>query len=400
MTPPALSQAPNPKSQTPGLSPFILIMKTAFVCSPDYSQFHYGDHHPLKIYRLRLTYELIKAYGGLDWPSVKVITAPYASLEELELFHQPDYLQVLEAADRGEEGRWFYSHGLGPGDNPVFPGMYRWSQLVAGGSLEAARQVLSGEGEIAFHMGGGLHHALPSRAAGFCYVNDAAVAIAYLVKQGKRVAYIDIDAHHGDGVQWAFYSNNRVLTLSFHETGAMLFPGTGFQEELGEGEGLGFSANVPLPPLCHDEAFIWAFKEVAPPLIKAFRPDIIVTQLGVDSFVDDPLTHLQFTLGGFLAAVQEMKSWGLPWVALGGGGYKVSNVARAWAGAWGVMNGMTLPESPPEVFWERIGHYGSEFQKAGDPYNGPSAKIQDQVIEETKRSVARLKQLIFPYHGL
>lgn len=374
-------------------------MKTAFVCSPDYAQFHYGEHHPLKVYRLKLTYELIKAYGGLNLPQAKVVAAPYASPEEMELFHRRDYLEVLQAAERGEKGLWFYNHGLGPGDNPVFPGIYRWSQLVAGGSLEATRLVLTGEVDCAFHMGGGLHHAMPSRASGFCYVNDAAVAIAYLVKQGKRVAYVDIDAHHGDGVQWAFYNSDRVLTLSFHETGEMLFPGTGFQQELGEGPGLGYAANVPLPPLCHDEAFLWAFKEVAPPLIKAFRPDIIVTQLGVDSFWDDPLAHLGFTLQGFLEALAEIKSWGLPWVALGGGGYKVSNVARAWAAAWGLMNDKNFSGPVPAAFRESLGLRAGEWEEAQEP-PPPAGHIYDRVMEETQISVALLKQLLFPYHGL
>jgi len=183
-----------------------------------------------------------------------------------------------------------------------------------------------------------LHHAMRSKASGFCYINDPAVAINFLLKQGKRVAYVDIDAHHGDGVQAAFYDTDKVLTISLHESGEFLFPGTGFPEDSGAGQGRGYSINLPFPPDTGDELFTRGFEEIAPSFIQAYKPDILVTQLGVDTFASDPITHLRLTTNGFETMVKRFRSFGLPWVALGGGGYDPDNVKRAWTLAWAIMN--------------------------------------------------------------
>src|SRR5208337_3210667 len=197
-----------------------------------------------------------------------------------------------------------------------------------------------------------LHHAGRMRAAGFCYINDIDIAIADLVRKGRRIAYIDIDVHHGDGVQEAFYGTDRVLTISLHESGETLFPGTGFETEIGEGEGRGYSVNIPMPPSSDDELFVYAFDEVVPSLLKKFKPDIVVSQLGVDSFITDPLTHLKYTTNGFCEVVGKIKELSPRWIALGGGGYDVTNVAKAWTLAWAIMNEVDLPNALPEAFLE------------------------------------------------
>ncbi len=325
-------------------------MKTAFLYSDGLVKFDYGHDHPLKIFRLKLARDLMASCGLLN-PAVTTTVEPRAAdVDDLLLFHDIDYIEMLKTVNKGIAVPGMKYFGLGPGDNPVFKGVFDWSRLVAGASLQAAAIVDSGEADIAFSISGGLHHAHASSASGFCYVNDPVIAILSLVRKGRRVAYIDIDAHHADGVQEAFYSTDSVLTISFHETGETLFPGTGFEGEIGEGEGRGYSLNIPLPPFSDDELFLHAFNEIVPYAIDRFRPDIVVSQLGVDSFRSDPLTHLNYTTNGFCAAVEEIRKISGRWVALGGGGYDIANVARAWTLAWAVMNDKVISDEVPDDF--------------------------------------------------
>jgi len=212
-------------------------MKTAFIYSDDFAKYDYGPEHPLKPVRLKLTHDLIRAYGLFSLPDVHVVEAKPAEEDDLLLYHTRDYIEMLKAANSGLEIPGEERYGLGFGDNPVFEGVFEWSRLVTGASLQAAGLVDSGEVPIAFNISGGLHHALASRASGFCYINDPVIVISSLLKKGRRVVYIDIDAHHGDGVQEAFYRTDKVLTISLHESGRYLFPGTGFESETGEEEG-------------------------------------------------------------------------------------------------------------------------------------------------------------------
>jgi len=329
-------------------------MKTALIYSDDFSRFSYGSSHPLKPFRLKLTYELIKACGLLAPDDPRVIVPAPAKREDLLTFHSAEYIDMLEASNSGRELPGAAAYGLGYGDNPVFPGMFDWSLLVAGASLLAAHLVDSGEAGIAFNISGGLHHAQANRASGFCYINDPVLAIMLLVARGRRVAYIDIDAHHGDGVQAAFYDMDKVLTISLHETGETLFPGTGFERQTGEGTGRGYSVNIPLPLGAGDELFVRAFAEAVPQRIERFRPDVIVSQLGVDTFRSDPLAHLNITTEGFCTMVRMIKSLAPKWVALGGGGYDVTNVARAWTLAWAIMNDVQAPDEIPTSFLQRF----------------------------------------------
>ena len=373
---------------------------TAFIYSPRYLDFDYGQGHPLRNLRLELTYDLISACELLPLPSARCLDPEPATEDELLLFLLPDYLRVLKVADAGQTPAAALRYGLGTPDNPILPGIYRWSALVAGASLLAMRLVDSGEVSRAFNISGGLHHAGPGRASGFCYINDAALIIADLCRRGRRIAYVDIDVHHGDGVQWAFYDTDQVLTLSIHESGDTLFPGTGFVGELGVGKGEGYSVNVPLPPAADDEIFLWAFNEVIPPLVEAFRPDILVTQLGIDSHKTDPLSHVGISLRAFVQMVRRLKELCGRWVALGGGGYDLRNVPRAWTAAWAIMNDREPPAMLPESFLAR--HKGIGFGDAAFMDN-PSiidGSTKARAWEAVRQEVGRLKRLVFPRHGI
>jgi len=371
-------------------------MKTAFIYTDAYLDYDYGPTHPLRVIRLKLTYELIRAYGLLDLPSVKFIHTLKADEEDLALFHSREYLDILKEANDGYWGGDAYSYGLGPGDNPIFPGLYNWSLLTTGATVQAVDFVASGEGEMAFNIAGGLHHAMRSRASGFCYVNDPVIGILKLINRGKRVAYIDIDAHHGDGVQKAFYQTDQVLTISLHESGYSLFPGSGFEYEIGEGEGEGYSVNLPFLPYTDDEVYLWAFEEIVPPLIRAFQPDVVVTQLGVDTFYNDPLTNLHLSIFGFEKVVRRIKDLAQRWVALGGGGYDVSNVARAWTLAWAVMNGIELSEELPGSYLEKAAGVGIYEKKLrGGLKSSPHSERKD-IRTEAERVANYIKETVFP----
>ncbi len=324
-------------------------MKKAFIYSDSFGAFSYGGGHPMRPARLKATFDLINSLSLLDGPDIELIEARTATDAEILTFHTPDYLKTLKLADSGitpDEGP---AHALGLGDNPVFKGVFEWSALGSGASIQAAELVCSGKARVAFNIAGGLHHAMADHASGFCYLNDPVLAINYLLSQNKRVAYVDIDAHHGDGVERAFFDSDRVLTISIHESGQYLFPGTGNAKDIGIGEGRGYSINLPLPPNAGDKLFVEGFRKIVPRFIDAFKPDILVTQLGVDTMKSDPITHLQLTTNGFEEMIRIFKGMEIPWVALGGGGYDLSNVARSWTLAWAEMAskdvGDLLPES-------------------------------------------------------
>ena len=367
-------------------------MKTAFIYSDEFARFDYGASHPLKLVRLQLTYELVRACGLLAPSDPRVRKPLPARVEDLLAFHTREYVGVLQASNDGAEAPGAEEHGLGPGDNPVFKGLFDGSLLVAGASLLAARLVDDGEAEIAFNIAGGLHHARASQASGFCYINDPVLAIKALVTRGRRVAYIDIDAHHGDGVQAAFYDTDRVLTISLHESGRFLFPGTGFEQELGEGPGKGCSVNIPLPPEADDEVFVHAFVGTVPALIEQFKPDIIVSQLGVDAFRSDPLAHLNITTNGFCEILKVIKSLARKWVALGGGGYDIANVARAWTLAWAVMNDEKAPDEIPENFLRRYADSGFQGGKLRDEPFVITGKGKEAMMKEADRVIKFIRE--------
>jgi len=334
-------------------------MKTAFVYTDKYFAYDYGFQHPLKIERLRLTYMLCKAYDLFRFSHTRVVETEAASESDLLRFHAADYLDALKRAGSGQITHAF-EYGLGPGDNPVFPGMWEWSLLHTGASLQCARLVCEEGVSVAFNIAGGLHHAHAAQASGFCYVNDPVLAIYSLLDRGLRVMYLDVDAHHGDGVQWAFYDDPRVLTVSFHQDGRTLFPGTGGVEETGKGAAKGYAVNVPLLPGTDGDVFWEGFSAGVPRLMDRFAPDVVVSQLGVDTFLEDPLAGLELTTNGFFKVIRYLRDHAPAWVALGGGGYNLSNVARAWTLAWAEMNGDTPSDEIPEELARLLGSGGNK----------------------------------------
>ncbi len=367
-------------------------MKTAFLYSDEFAGFDYGSNHPLKPVRLKLTYELIRACHLLAQPDPRLREPPRAAVQDLLTFHQKEYIDLLQASNSGKYLAGSDVFGLGPGDNPVFHGMFDWSALIAGASLKAAELVDEGEAQIAFNIAGGLHHALASMASGFCYINDPVLAIRRLVDRGRRVAYCDIDAHHRDGVQEAFYTTDRVITISLHETGHVLFPGSGFEQETGRGAGKGYCVNIPLPPESDDEILVHAFAEVVPSLIDAFRPDIVVSQLGVDTFVTDPLAHLNITTNGFCRVVSVIKSLAPRWVALGGGGYDIANVARAWTLAWGIMNDVAAPDEIPKDYLDQYKEAGFVTGKMRDEPFVVEGRRKEEMRKEVDRVIEYIRE--------
>ena len=289
-------------------------------------------------------------------------------------------------------------HGFSEqGDNPVYPAMYEAALLSTGASVQAAELVADGVASAAFAPAGGLHHAMRGWASGFCIFNDPVVAINVLRKRGLRVVYVDIDAHHGDGVQAAFYRDTDVMTISLHESGRWLFPGTGAVAELGAGDAAGYSVNLPLFPYTDDAIYLDAFDQVVPPLIGAFAPDVLATQLGADAYVDDPLTHLSLSTHGYMAAVERLGAMGYPWLAFGGGGYDLDAVPRCWTLAYGAMLGRDWPDELPA---EAGAFLESPCLRDGEGTATADLDIRAKARAYAQEQADEIKRLVFPVHGL
>ncbi len=360
-----------------------------------------SPNHPMRPVRLRYMHELMRASGLLDWPVLLQDVPRLASREEILRCHDADYVDAVRVIGSGGIVPSMHAFGIGPGDNPPRKGMYDSTALVVGSTLVATELVRSGQVPVAFSPAGGVHHhAMFNRASGFGVFNDAAIAIQGLTDAGLRVAYVDIDCHHGDGVQAAFYGTDRVLTISLHESGQWLFPGSGFVEETGEGEGTGYSVNVPFAPYTQDDVWLRTFDEVVPPLVRAYSPDLLFVQLGIDTHFTDPLTHLQLTTQGFTEAVSRLLALGTEFggtVAVGGGGYDMGAVARAWTMATAEMAGFALPEQVPGSFDSVTGL--SAFSDEPGPAPLPEDAAQE-VEQYAGRSVEAVKSAFFTRFGI
>jgi acetoin utilization protein AcuC len=373
--------------------------------------YDFGPGHPLAPVRVELTVALARELGVLAQPSVSLLEPAPAGRDELELVHDPAYIDAVRQA--GRDGLGNLSHGLGTSDNPVFPGMHEASALVAGATLAAARAVWRGEALHAANIAGGLHHAMRGSASGFCVYNDPAIAISALLDAGaQRVAYVDLDVHHGDGVQAAFYDDPRVLTISLHEHPATLFPGTGLASELGRGDGRGYAVNMPLPAFTGDAGWLRAFDAVVPPLLRAFRPEILVSQHGCDSHRLDPLAHLELSVDAQRRAALMVHDLahevcGGRWLLTGGGGYAlVQVVPRSWTHLLAIAAGEPVPpERAVPQDWRALA-----ADRAGE--EAPSVMTDGQSAEyfpvasgfdpgdQLDALIINTCRAAFPWHGL
>lgn len=372
--------------------------------------YDFGPGHPMSPARVDLTMRLADELGVLA--DLVVLPAPHATAEQLLRVHTPEYLAAVERAG-GPEAFVDLERGLGTEDNPIFPRMHEASAHVAGATVEACRQVWSGESLHSANIAGGLHHAMPGRASGFCVYNDIAVGIADLLASGaQRIAYIDLDVHHGDGVEAIFRDDPRVLTISLHESGDVLFPGTGFAGDIGGPGAEGTSVNVALPPGTSDAGWLRAFHAVVPPLLAEFGPDVIVSQHGCDSHMEDPLAHLMLSVDGqraaHMAVHQLAHDWANGrWVALGGGGYAVVEVVpRAWTHLLAVLAGAPLDPSldTPQAWREHVqialGRMAPWRMTDGrNPLYRPWVQGYDPDAA-LDRAVNATRESVFPWHGI
>jgi acetoin utilization protein AcuC len=328
------------------------------------------------------------AYEAFDGHNSRLVAPRPATTDQLLLFHTKEYVDAVRSLSSGESTYAASQYNFGPGDNPVFEGMYEIAGLKVGAALRATELVTSGEVDVAFSPAGGMHHARANYASGFCIFNDLAVLIHSLLAQGLRVVYVDIDVHHGDGVQEAFYDTDRVLTISVHESGRFIFPGTGFVRETGRGVGQGFAVNLPLAPYTDDEVYVWAFEQVVPPLIQWFEPDVVVSQLGIDTHYLDPLGHLALTTQGYSQVVGILKRCAPRWVAMGGGGYEVSVMPRAWTLAYGIMSDQEFPDELPASY---AAEYG---QGTLHDHNRPNIEASTKAItrRHASKAIAELRE--------
>ena len=380
--------------------------KAAIVHDAALESYGFGGGHPFNPLRLRLTLELCRDLGLLeDHP---LIPPEPATDADLTTVHSLTYVRMVQGAGRGAARlSRLLDYGLGSGDNPVFPDMHEACARVVGGVLESCRLVMRGDAAHAMCISGGLHHAMRSRASGFCVYNDAGVAIARLKEErpGIRIAYVDTDAHHGDGVQWMFFEDPNVLTVSIHETGRYLFPGTGDVREKGMGEGKGYSVNVPLQPYTDDDSFISTFEAVVPEALRLFEPDLIISQNGCDAHKLDPLTHLSATTRLYEHVPAKMHDLAHElcdgrWVATGGGGYDIWRVVpRAWSVLWAAVSHQELPEEVPENWLERWGAkspVGLPRRVRDDPADYPAGPRADEISDKNRRTAEEVLDKVLP----
>ncbi|KAF8589634.1 histone deacetylase [Ramaria rubella] len=369
--------------------------RVTYFYDSDVGSFSYGLGHPMKPHRIRMTHNLVSAYGMLD--KMKVLRPRRSSPEAMTAFHTDEYVDFLNKVtpETMEELTISGQRYLTGEDNPAFEGLFEFCSISAGGSVGAAQRLNDGAADIAINWAGGLHHAKKREASGFCYINDIVLAILELLRTFPRVLYIDIDCHHGDGVEEAFYTTDRVLTCSFHKFGDY-FPGTGSIKDKGMGQGHGYAVNVPLKDGLTDDAFKRVFEPIIDHVLEWYRPSAVVLQCGADSLAGDKLGCFNVTMEGHAMCVQQLRKTGLPLILLGGGGYTTKNVARAWtyetACALGIED--TIDRNLP--WHEYFEWYGPRYRLEVADNNMEDVNLQNGYIDGVRNDVlANLRELPF-----
>jgi len=375
--------------------------KSAFIYSDQFEKYPYPESCPFNSSRAGKTRKVLRSMGMLAGGANRVdVCQEQANEQILEMLHTKKYIDVLKKASGGNFDIEALNMGLGTSDCPVFKGMYENSAIACGATVKGAEMIIAGQAEVVFNPAGGLHHAHQERASGFCYLNDVAIGCELLSRAGKRVLYLDVDVHHGDGVQDFFYGRDDVMTVSFHESGKTLFPGTGFEDEIGSGGGKGYSVNVSLPVWTYDAEYMRIFKTVTIPLIEFYEPDVIVFELGADTLAGDPLAHLCLTNNTYADIINILLRYNKPILATGGGGYNVENTVRAWAFAWTVLSGQD------DGCDMNIG-MGGVMMESTDWQGG--LRDREQVVSQEQReavpvkidsTIEAVKKNIFKLHGI
>ncbi len=374
--------------------------KSVFIYSEELEKYSYPPDHPFNTIRATRVRQIADSMGLLSGPGRSEVPPQPVDRITLKKFHTARYLHALRLAGQGRFDPEAIRMGIGTGDCPAFEGVYEYSVLAAGGTVTAARMILDGTADIAFNPSGGFHHAGPEKASGFCYINDVVLGCMILAEAGKRVLYLDVDVHHGDGVAYAFYNRSDVMTISFHENPRAFFPGTGFEDETGADAGKGYCVNVPLPVGTFDEAYLTAYNELAVPLIKAYQPDVFVFELGADALAGDPLAHLCLTNNAYAEIIQSLLSFGRPILMTGGGGYNVDNTVRAWTLAWSLLaGGPTDAEANLGAGGVMLG--STEWQGGlRDRTQVIGQRQRDIVTAAVRQVIERVKANVFAIHGL
>ncbi|AKU17996.1 acetoin utilization protein AcuC [Luteipulveratus mongoliensis] len=393
-------------------------LRTRVVWDPSLTAYNFGPEHPMNPLRLDLTARLARELGVLDAPGVEVVppALPPEGDAFLEQVHDRDYIDAVRRAS-ADPASADPAYGLGTEDDPAFAGMHESSALIAAGTVDLCRAVWEGEIDHGVNFCGGLHHAMPGSASGFCIYNDAALGIQWMLDHGaERVVYVDVDVHHGDGVERVFWDDPRVLTISLHESGRVLFPGTGFPGEIGGARAMGGAVNVALPPGTGDAPWLRALHAVVPPLVRAFDPQVMVTQQGCDSHYSDPLAHLalsvdaQQTSYALLHRLAHEVAGGR-WIALGGGGYEIIDVVpRSWTHLTAIAAHRPIDlRTPVPAAWRD--HVTRLVGRPGPPRMGDGVAEDGMVWfrswetgfdpdDRVDQSVMATREAVFPLHGL
>jgi acetoin utilization protein AcuC len=378
------------------------MLRKVFVHSPALDEGGYPHSCPFNSRRAGQTLGKAASFGLTEGADRQVVAPEPVPVDLLAKFHTAEYVAALRDASGGSiDPDRALAAGLGTPDCPIFRGMFDFLSLAAGGSVVGARWIAEGKADIAFNPSGGFHHAHPDHASGFCFINDVVLAAETLVESGRRVAFVDVDAHHCDGVQRAFYSRSDVMTLSMHESGRTLFPGTGFENEIGEGPGRGYCVNLPLPVGTYDTIYVSAFRGVVLPLVRAFNPDVLILELGMDTLAGDPLAHLHLTNNTPTDIVESLMELNKPMLVTGGGGYHIENTVRAWTLCWSVMCGDhshhdDLGMMMGGVMMENTDWFGG----LRDRVLLSDAGLRAGVDEAIAKVVDRVRATVFPLHGI